>query len=108
MPTKDQVTLRKCPFCGGEAIWTNDVGPRDDYYVEFIECQNCGASTVHKRGIVRESWNHRPEEDRLKAMCEELAEALENLANQTVIKEYNGHCFKAAREAIAHYKQENP
>ncbi len=58
-PLKNE-PLAPCPFCGGKAEYDNDVGPRDDYYVEFIKCVDCGASTPRTRNRdLRAIWNTR-------------------------------------------------
>jgi len=46
--------LKPCPFCGSKADWNNEVGPDDDYYIEFFQCTSCSAKTD-----TIEEWNTR-------------------------------------------------
>lgn len=46
------------------------------------------------------------ENERLKSLNKELVEALENITNQTVMTEYNSHCFKQARSALSKAKEQ--
>ena len=50
--------LKPCPFCGGRHIeCNNDTGPNDDYFVEWIECMDCGAKANDEA-----AWNRRTPE----------------------------------------------
>lgn len=53
----DVEELKSCPFCNGKAEYDNDTGPRDDYFIEFIVCNGCGAK-VYGRNCY-EKWNTR-------------------------------------------------
>lgn len=56
--------LRKCPFCGGEAIIVNEA-TRKNVYGEAIKgtaigCRNCGCQMFNKnRELAIEAWNGR-------------------------------------------------
>ncbi len=118
MPTKDQVTLRKCPFCQGNIIEKQD--DCGGSWIEHIEkprrgsMQLCVLTGVRLNTSSRThcEWNHRPEEDRLKAMCEELAGALQGILLY-IKPEYKCNCGKcdllrSVKNLLTRYKQENP
>lgn len=50
-----EITLRKCPFCGGGAA----IGRHGDNY--FVECCKCGSRTWFCKSVekVAEAWNRR-------------------------------------------------
>ena len=56
--------LRKCPFCGGEAIIVNEA-TRKNVYGETIKgtaigCRNCGCQMFNRnREFAIEAWNKR-------------------------------------------------
>jgi Lar family restriction alleviation protein len=54
--------LKPCPFCGGKASYDNDVGNNDEYFVEWVECQECGIQTPRRRWSnesLTSFWNRR-------------------------------------------------
>jgi hypothetical protein len=48
--------LKPCPFCGGTPHYDNDTGPNDEYFTEWSECADCGASVTGT-----DEWNRRPQ-----------------------------------------------
>lgn len=60
--------LRKCPFCGGEAIIVNEEATRKNVYGETIKgtaigCRNCGCQMFNRnREFAIEAWNKRVSE----------------------------------------------
>lgn len=66
-------TLKNCPFCGGNDI--EILTYEEEYHTRNVaECMDCGARGVVSSSIddAIETWNTRPEEDRLKAENEAL------------------------------------
>ena len=68
-----QNTLRRCPFCGGEAI-INVIEPHDHVFVDlppydggaFIECLGCTCAMAGKmEKEVIEAWNTRKPMDKV-------------------------------------------
>lgn len=86
-----------CPRCAREA-----------YEHKFESQVYRNAEEKHRRYIneLRETIEAQNKEiSSLEADKAELVEALFNLANQTKITEYNGHCFTAARSLIAKHSK---
>lgn len=65
MKIKDVVKMPEllpCPFCGGKGAYSNDTGPNDNYFEEFIQCQDCRIKTPPTRRLTEEDykfWNTR-------------------------------------------------
>lgn len=61
MPT-DSSTLKPCPFCGGEAVLTNNFCSFKEW--AFVRCQTCGSATkiANDTSQAAEIWNKRVEE----------------------------------------------
>lgn len=66
-----------CPFCGGEAILTEDkrCHGHGDFFVEYcVKCKNCGAKGSTKvvydltseqcKALAKEHWNTRTPKER--------------------------------------------
>lgn len=83
----EEITLKPCPFCGGEAEII------DDAMGTVPRCRCCGAANGngvygaegHKLAV--KDWNTRPIEDALRAENKRLRKALENIEEQAVLKE---------------------
>ena len=56
--------LKKCPFCGGEAILKVNHGFNREVISAFAYCEECGANTrSYALGkTAQEAWNRRVEE----------------------------------------------
>ena len=56
--------LKKCPFCGGEAILEVYRGFNKEIIFAYIHCLECGASTrsYALEITAREAWNRRVKE----------------------------------------------
>lgn len=55
----NELTLKPCPFCGGEAILVKDFSSFKDW--TYVRCQECGASVAVVDNPYRaiENWNRR-------------------------------------------------
>ena len=56
--------LKKCPFCGGEAILGVYHGFNKEIIFAYIHCRECGVNTrsCALEITAREAWNRRVEE----------------------------------------------
>lgn len=64
--SNDGVTLRKCPFCGGEARWATE-------HKHWIECGVCGVESIyseHSEDCIK-AWNTRKPVERILERLEE-------------------------------------
>ena len=52
--------LRKCPFCGGEAVIKHGIISDDNIYVACVECDSC-SGILHEEGEAIAAWNRRVE-----------------------------------------------
>ena len=55
----DDLKLKPCPFCGGEAILVKDFSAFKDW--TYVRCQGCGAATSVSGNAFKaiDSWNKR-------------------------------------------------
>ena len=58
--------IKPCPFCGGEAEYDNDTGPRDESFTEFYCCKDCYAKAPSLK-----AWNRRAPSTALDSVLEE-------------------------------------
>ena len=77
--------LKKCPFCGSEAITTTFIDP-DDFDYMPIEVNDCDAEVtcenercINGWWLTQKEWNTRPIEDALNARIAELESLVEQL-----------------------------
>lgn len=85
--------LKPCPFCGGEAELCYGPGAINGYRL-FASCNECGAKSP---GLWQEKkpepddqgwkgaadeWNHRPGEEELNKLIEQMREALKRLKEE--------------------------
>lgn len=56
--------LKKCPFCGGEAILEVYYGFNKEVIFSYVYCRECGVSTrsYALEKTAQEAWNRRMEE----------------------------------------------
>lgn len=60
--TPTSVTVRPCPFCGGDDMVTVEINPADGQSEAFLGCCSCGAkgpSTIQGEEKAVEAWNTR-------------------------------------------------
>lgn len=74
---ENKETLKPCPFCGCEAMLTNQLSS-DEYGHKLwnVFCRDCGNSTASywDKEIVVEKWNTRTPAEEVVARLEECAE----------------------------------
>ena len=58
----DDLNLKPCPFCGGEAILVKDFSSFKDW--TYVRCKECGAATAVSGNAFKalDLWNKRVEE----------------------------------------------
>lgn len=56
--------LKKCPFCGGEAMLKINYGFDEKVISSFVYCEECGVATRRcaSEATARGMWNRRVEE----------------------------------------------
>ncbi len=54
MKEKEEIVLKECPFCGGEAKKEQTRGSFGGYCLTTVYCQTCSANTSNA-----EKWNKR-------------------------------------------------
>ena len=94
--------LKPCPFCGRKPKLERSTRPGSEQAT--VKCGNwgCYGSPTSTKGTVAEAvtkWNHRPEEDRLRAIVEaqrELIAALEFLNTLELRPGEQANTFHAA------------
>lgn len=61
MDVREAKELKKCPFCGGEAILKNNHGFRGEVISAFSYCKECGVATrsYALKTTAVEAWNRR-------------------------------------------------
>ena len=70
----EEIELKSCPFCGGEAVMLGE----DDGMYQFV-CQNCAANIDnydYEKEVAAKKWNKRKIEDARAAEIKRLREAL--------------------------------
>ena len=62
MVNTNDIKLKPCPFCGGEAILVKDFSSFKDW--NYVRCKECGAATSVGNTAYRaiDFWNQRVEE----------------------------------------------
>lgn len=76
----EDVELKPCPFCGGEATLTKNE-KSSIFYVFCKECLRYGVGDeISKKAV--EYWNARPIEDALRAKNKRLREVLERISDE--------------------------
>ena len=62
MVETNELTLKPCPFCGGEAVLVKNFSSIPGW--SYVRCQECGASVACVTDPYRaiENWNRRVEE----------------------------------------------
>jgi Lar family restriction alleviation protein len=86
--------LKPCPFCGGEAAYTQILGnygrPHEVY------CSTCDGGITEGRskdGVIH-NWNTRPIEDALNARIAELEAEIDQLTAHDATERQNDKCSK--------------
>ena len=71
---EDDLTLKPCPFCGGEAYYRKPYKQSGTAFVAVsVECKSCGAAPymimvyefateAHKKAAIARCWNRRAAE----------------------------------------------
>ncbi len=99
------IELKRCPFCGCESweMTHKKVFP-DGAWGYKIRCEKCGSQGCwwHTKKEAVDTWNTRPEVDRLEALNAELVSALGDVANYTKNKtgRTNKTIYEYAQEAL--------
>ena len=88
--------LKSCPLCSSTRIRA-----QVDACPETIICKECGLRLRWHSNAVPH-WNHRPEEDRLRAIVEAQAELLDAISELDAVVAHHDPAFSAGlkREAI--------
>ena len=85
--------LKKCPFCGGDAILSRDAGEPPFINCVECECRTCGGNDI---GFEVDSWNSRisvqsefkPTAEQFREWARKCAEAIENATDEELREFY--------------------
>ena len=80
--TEENEPLKRCPFCGGEALIDNQYGSVRNFYA--IQCGSCLNATMYHTDLESavKAWNRRYDADeRLIAHATEMYELLRSVLN---------------------------
>ena len=105
----EQVELKPCPFCGGEAHQSvridEDLSTHNQVEWKTVECCNCEISfdwpDGYDCGTSAEQWNHRTtdqaKDEEIARLVDTMLEAAQDIANGTYFSARQGLIEAAAR-----------